>query len=92
MSKPLSKATLRSLEAGDVIFIDDFIEGQTKSKMTVYEVIEDAITGSVVFDDPDEIDDYGEIYEDNWKHIYGVIKNSELDRAENTMKRWAGIT
>ena len=74
MSQKYSNQTLLSLKEGDVVYIEAFVEGFTRSKMVVYECFPDCITGTVTFeDDPEGYEsEYGELYSDDFQHVYHV--------------------
>jgi hypothetical protein len=73
MSAMYSNQTLLSLKEGDVVHIKEF-DDLPKSRMRVLEVIDDAVTGMVLFEG-DEMEEYGELYADDFKMVYHIEIN-----------------
>lgn len=72
MSEKSSLPITLSLEPGDMVYIESFHDNPG-STMVVHNVFDDAICGYVTFHG-DPAGEYGELYEDDFHHIYGVVK------------------
>lgn len=73
MSGMYSNQTLLSLKEGDVVHIKAF-DDMPKSRMRVQEVIEDAVTGMVLFEG-DDMEEYGELYADD----FNLVEHIEIN-------------
>lgn len=70
MSQKFSNQTLRSLKAGDEIFINP-MHDLPASRMRISDVFEDGVGGYVLFTG-DDYEEYGELYEDDFDQIFDV--------------------
>ena len=75
MSEKSSLPITLSLEPGDVIYIEAFHE-HPPSTLVVDSLFDDAICGYVTFAG-DPVGEYGELYDVDFHHIYGIVKTAK---------------
>lgn len=71
MSDKFFDQILLSLKEGDVIYIKE-MHDLPKSKMRITDIFEDGVGGYVIFEGEEEIEEYGELYGDDYEFIYHV--------------------